>query len=53
MKTDPFLRLKIQAANNLVEEDNQTEVNDDSGYARVCGTCDSRGKFKPDGGRNG
>ena len=52
VETPAFLRLKIQAANNFVDEADQTEVNDDSGYARVCGMCDRRGKFKPEGGRN-
>jgi len=52
VETDAFLRLKINAANNFVDDADQTEVNDDTGYARVCGVCDRNGKFKPDGGRN-
>ena len=52
VETPAFLRMKIQAANNFVDEADQTEVNDDSGYGRVCGMCDRRGKFKPVGGRN-
>ena len=27
-------------------------MNDDTGYARVCGVCNRNGNFKPDGGRN-
>ena len=52
VETPAFLRFKINAANNFVDEEDQTEVNDDSGYARVCGVCDRRGKFEPEGGRN-